>query len=567
MKLNLRALGRLALGTAVLLAGPAWAQDDRPNIVLIVADDLGYSDLGSFGSEIATPNLDALAADGVQLTNFHVGPTCSPTRSMLMSGTDNHVAGLGSMAEEILEEQRGHPGYEGYLNERVMSFPQALRDAGYHTYMTGKWHLGGKEGQRPNARGFEKSFANLGAGAHFFDQTGLLEMFAKANYTQDDVPVDLPADFGYATDIFTDRMLDYIASGDDAPFFAYLAYTTPHWPLQAPDADIALFKGKYDEGYEATRAARLARMADMDLIPAGTTQNLAPDLWPHWEELSEEQRAIEARKMEVYAAMVHNLDQNVGRLVASLKEDGEYENTVFVFFSDNGAEGSLPDSIQGGKNRIWIEENFDNSLENMGRQGSYFGYGPSWASVSQTPFRMVKGHVYEGGIRAPAFITMPGSQGREGRSDAFAHVSDIAPTLLDIAGAEEPREFGGIALAGATGYSLLPWLQGNGEIPRPQDQPVCTELFGRLSVWKDSWKLVHENSPWGTGNYELFNLKNDLPEANDPAAAEPAKLAELQQDWADCQSRFGIYWNAGLAPQMVYGNDAEYLFPRPHVRN
>ncbi|MEF9603088.1 arylsulfatase [Paracoccus sp. PXZ] len=563
---RLATLPRLALSVATLaIAHPALAQDARPNIVLIVVDDMGYSDMGAFGSEIPTPNLDALTRDGVQLTNFHVAPTCSPTRSMLMSGTDNHVAGLGSMAEEILDEQRGHPGYEGYLNERVISFPEVLRDSGYHTYISGKWHLGGKEGQRPNARGFERSFALMNGAAHNFDQTGLIEALPKANYTADDQPVDLGDDFTYSTDYFTTQLIEQIDSAsDDAPFFGYLAYTAPHWPLQAPDASIALFKGKYDAGYDAIRDARLARMRELGLIGADVQPNAAPDLWPHWSELDAAQRASEARKMEVYAAMIHEVDQNVGRLVDHLKQKGEYEDTIFIFFSDNGAEGQLPENIMGGRNGEWISRAFDNSLENMGKQGSYIGYGPSWASVSQTPFRMVKGYTYEGGTRSPAFISYPGWKTGE-RLDQFVHVTDIAPTLLDLAGATPPAERDGIELAPMTGHSLRPWLEGRAETARPQDEPVCTELFGRVSVWKDGWKMVHSNKPWGTGDFELFDIKADMTERHDLAADQPDKLAELKADWADCQERFGIYWNEGLAPQMVYSNETEYLFPRPQL--
>ncbi len=562
---RLATLPRLALSVATLaIAHPALAQDARPNIVLIVVDDMGYSDMGAFGGEIPTPNLDALVGDGVQLTNFHVAPTCSPTRAMLMSGTDNHVAGLGSMAEEILDEQRGHPGYEGYLNERVVSFPEVLRDSGYHTYISGKWHLGGKEGQRPNARGFERSFAMMNGGAHHFDQTGMIEALPKANYTVDDQPIELGEDFTYSTDYFTTQLIEQIDSAaDDAPFFGYLAYTAPHWPLQAPDASIALFKGKYDAGYDAIRDARLARMRELGLIGPDVQPNTAPDLWPHWNEFDEAQRATEARKMEVYAAMIHEVDQSVGRLVDHLKQKGEYDDTIFIFFSDNGAEGQLPENIMGGLNREWIDRAFDNSLENLGTQGSYFGYGPSWASVSQTPFRMVKGYTYEGGTRSPAFISYPGWK-NGARLDQFVHVTDIAPTLLDLAGATPPAQRDGIALAPMTGHSLRPWLEGRAETARPQDEPVCTELFGRVSVWKDGWKMVHSNKPWGTGDFELFDIKADPAENRDLAADQPERLAGLKADWQDCQERFGIYWNEGLAPQMVYSNETEYLFPRPH---
>ncbi|WP_233270564.1 arylsulfatase [Chachezhania sediminis] len=561
--LSNRSAACFMLGAATLALGqPVEAQEGRPNIVLIVADDMGYSDIGAFGGEIPTPSLDALAREGTRFTNFHVAPTCSPSRAMLMSGTDNHVAGLGTMAEEILDEQRGLPGYEGFLNDRVVSFPQVLRDNGYHTYMSGKWHLGGREEQRPAARGFERSFALINGAAHHFDQTGAIEALPKATYTRDGELVDLGEDFTYSTEYFTTHLIDQIeAATDNAPFFAFLGFSAPHWPLQAPDDSIALFEGKYDGGYDEIRGARLERMREIGLIGPDVQPNLEPDLWPHWNELDAEQRKIEARKMEVYAAMIYEIDQNVGRLVTYLKEKGEYDDTVFIFFSDNGAEGTLPGEVLGGRNREYISRAFDNSLENLGRRGSYFGYGPSWAAVSQTPFRMTKGFTYEGGTRSPAFISYPG-WGAGGRQDHFVHITDIAPTLLDIAGV---TEIDTPDLKPMTGHSLMPWLQGVQDVPRPQQDPVCTELFGRVAVWKDGWKIVHSNAPWGAGDFELFDLGNDPVERQDLAAERKDKLAELKADWEHCRAAYDIYWYTGLSQKIVATNQTQYLFEPPHT--
>lgn len=544
----------LSCGTATF----AFAQSDRPNIVVIVADDLGYSDLSAFGGEIPTPNLDSLAGSGVQLTNFHVAPTCSPTRAMLLTGTDNHTAGVGNMAEEMLPDQRGKKGYDGYLNHDVVALPALLRDAGYHTAMAGKWHLGVEEDQRPGARGFETSFALLNGGAHHFDQTGMVSKAPKATYTRDDKPVDLPSDF-YTSDSFTDEIIGAIGSTPAGkPFFAYLSYTAPHWPLQAPDEDIARFRGKYDAGYDAIQQARLKRMTELGLVPEGVQANRSP-LWPRWEELDAEQRAHEARRMEVYAAMVSRVDQNVGRLVNALKEAKAFDNTVFVFLSDNGAEGQLPEDIMGGKDSWWIEENFDNSLDNLGRRSSYFGYGPNWAAVSQTPFRMNKGYTYEGGTRSPAFVTYPGWRNGE-KADAFLQVKDVAPTLLELAGVTAPSVYNGKAVAPIEGTSMLDWLQGKAAAVHADTKAVCTELFGRVAIWKGDWKLAFSNSPWGTGDWELFNLRRDPAEASDQSGQEVGKLAELKTDWDDCQARHLIFWNTGLSANMVYTNKDFYLF-------
>lgn len=559
--------GRLAIAAAIGLGLPAAtattvrAEPDRPNIILIVADDLGYSDLGAFGSEIPTPNLDALIGEGLQLTNFHVAPTCSPTRSMLMSGTDNHVAGVGNMAEEMLDAQRGRPGYEGYMTDAVAPLPGLLRDAGYHTYMSGKWHLGAAEGQWPVDRGFERSFALLGGGAHHFDQTGMVSFAARAAYVRDGEKADLPPDF-YSSDFYTDDIIASIASGDDEkPFFAYLSFTAPHWPLQAPDESIAKFRGLYDQGYPATREARLARMKERGLIDSEVEANPSP-AWPRWGELSDAQRREESRRMEVYAGMVSRVDDNIGHLVTYLKDEGDYENTIFLFFSDNGAEGQLPEDIMGGTDNWWIEQNFDNSLENMGRQGSYFGYGPSWASVSQTPFRMTKGFTYEGGTRSPAFITYPGWRGGE-VADAFVHVTDIAPTLLEVAGTVAPPNYNGQPVAPIEGVSMLPWLRGQIADHRADGRPVCQELFGRVAIWKDNWKLAFSNRPWGTGAWELFNVVEDPTELTDLSSDEGGRLAELTADWEARAARNSIVWNPELAAKMVYTNKTSYLLSSP----
>lgn len=561
-----RAIAACLLSAATCaLTHPAFAQE-KPNIVMIVVDDMGFSDMSSFGGEIPTPNIDALVDSGVQLTNFHVAPTCSPTRSMLFSGTDNHVAGLGSMAEEILDEQRGNPGYEGFLNDRVWSFPQLLQENGYYTVMSGKWHLGNKEGLLPNARGFDRSLAMLNGGAHHFDQTGMIRALPKALYTRDDQPIELGSDFTYSTEYFTTELISQIeATPEGKPFFGYLAYTAPHWPLQAPRESIDLFKGKYDVGYQAIREGRMQRMKERGLLPTEVEANTSPDLWPHWDELSEQQRKEEARRMEVYAAMIHEVDKNIGRLVSHLKSTGAYDNTMFIFFSDNGAEGGLPEEIIGGRNREYVETAFDNSYDNLGNKGSYIGYGRAWAMISQTPFRMVKGYTYEGGIRAPAFISYPGARDKV-ILDQFVHVMDIAPTLIDVAGGTIPQEHNGQSKAPMIGHSILPWLKDERNEVRPQDEAVCTELFGRYSVWRNGWKLVHSNSPWGTGSPELYHLAEDPTEMRDLSASQPERLAAMLADWDSCQTRFGIYWNEGLAPQMVYSNDLQYLF-RPERVN
>ena len=368
---------------------------DRTNILLIVADDLGYSDLGAYGGEINTPNLDKLAQSGVQLTKFYVAPNCSPTRAMLLSGTDNHIAGLGTMAEAKARTKQydNVPGYEGYLNAQVVTLPELLRDAGYHTYMAGKWHLGKSSSQSPAARGFEKSFSLLNGGASHFDLTGIGMHEQVALYREDFEEVkELPKDF-YSSRFYTKRMIDYIDSQreDGKPFFGYLAYTAPHWPLMAPDESIKKYKGQYSEGYQIIQQKRLKKMKALGLINNDTQANVK---LPSWEQLSKEEQTKEARAMEIYAAMVDDMDHYIGQLMNYLDSINERENTLIVFLSDNGAEGHdlslLPPFAK------WANKCCDNSLDNMGKAGSYVWYGPAWGTVSSTPLGGYKGSPMQG---------------------------------------------------------------------------------------------------------------------------------------------------------------------------
>lgn len=513
---------------------------DRPNFLVIVVDDLGFSDLSLTGSEIPTPNIDQLARDGLFFTNFYAGGTCSPTRAMLLSGMDHHRAGLGTMMEHIAPNQTGLPGYEGYLNERVVALPELLRDAGYHTYAAGKWHLGMTAETSPAARGFEHSFMLLNGGAGHFDQTGLLANVDPAPYREDGELVDLPEDFHYSTDFYTDRMIDYIESNraDGAPFFGYLAYTAPHWPLQAPDENIARFEGVYDDGWEAIQQRRLERQIADGLMPPGTIAHPIFTDSPSWSELSVGERRIEARKMEIYAGMVDRLDQQIGRLIAYLRETGQYDNTVIVFMSDNGAEGaSLQDTPPFQE---WMNT-FDNSLENMGRPGSYVYYEERWAQVGGAPFRLWKGMASEGSAHVPAFITYAGAQLQGQGHDSVTSVMDIAPTLLDLAGVVHPgKRYRGKEIYPMQGRSWVPLLEGEAQVVRGPDDGLGSELFDKLSYRRGNWKALHIHEPYGSGSWQLYDLSRDPGETNDLAAQHPEILAELVAAWEQYAVENGV---------------------------
>ena len=317
----------------------------RPNILLIVADDMGYSDVGIFGSEIATPNIDALAAEGMMLTQFHVSPNCGPTRGAMMTGVDPHRAGMGGNHEVAAANQKGQPGYEGYLRKDVVTIAELLRDAGYHTYMTGKWHLGA-DSNNPASRGFEKSFALLnGAASHWADQ-GAIIPGATTRYVSDGQIVDeLPEDF-YSTTWYTDQLISYIDSGSDdgAPFFAYLSFTAPHNPLHVPQEYIDKYRGRFNQGWDVLAVERFARLRALGLVEDSQDPQPRPEWVMAWDELSPEQKAARARDMEIYAGMIDYVDESIGRLLEHLRQSGNYDNTLIVFLSDNGPSRT---SIQG----------------------------------------------------------------------------------------------------------------------------------------------------------------------------------------------------------------------------
>ena len=549
----------LALGAASAQAAPA----KRPNILLIVADDLGYTDLGAYGAEISTPNLDKLASGGVKMTGFYASPFCSPTRAMLMSGSDNHLAGFGDMSELMLPEQRGKPGYEGYLNARVVPMAQVLKDAGYRTAMAGKWHLGVKEEFSPASRGFEQSYAMvMGGASHWGDQSGIVAMDPakppKAIYRENGKAIDIPRDGFYSSQAFTDKLLDYLKSGEKSgkPFFGYLAFTAPHWPLHAPDADIAKYEGRYKEGYDKLRKERLERMKRLGIVPADTPVYEGHAHWPKWDSLTPAQQEAEARRMTVYSAMVDHMDRQIGRVLDYLKAKGELDNTFIFFMSDNGADGNSVYDV--GRTREWIEKDMDNSTANTGKPGSFIEYGPGWAQVGSTPFKLYKSFMYEGGIAVPAIAWGPGIKGGALKRE-FAHVTDVAPTIFELAGARHPgTEYQGKPVLPLRGKSMVSWLQGKASTVRSDQDAVGWELGGRKALRKGDWKIVYANKPWGKDGWELYNIAKDRTESRDLADENPQKLGEMIVAWKQYVAETGTLEIEGLAYRPGYSNAGKY---------
>jgi len=503
----------VALLSCAVMSWSAVAQERRPNIIVIVADDAGIADIGSFGSEINTPNIDALASIGVRFTEFHVSPTCSPTRSMLLTGADNHVAGLGNMAEMMAPNQRGRPGYEGHLNDRVVPIPLLLREAGYNTYMAGKWHLGEEPAHWPAARGFMRDLTLIpGGGSHFEDMWGVRG--ERQLYTQNGKVLEtLPQGF-HSSENYTSAIIANIEESrrDGKPFFAYLALQAPHDPFQLPAEWRDRYSGRYDQGYDAIRANRVERMKRLGIIRPQATMSPRLASVPAWETLSPEERLQSSRRMELYAAMVEHMDSNIGRLIDYLKANNLFDNTIIVFMSDNGPEGNLWD----------MQAPWDNSrVADWGKPGTYIQYGPAWAQAGAGPFRIFKGFTTEGGIRAPLIIAGRGV-GAGGRvSGALAHVMDLPATILQAANVPHPAQRDGKPVAPLQGKSLAPILANAQAAVRGPSEWIGWELFGNRAIRQGNWKLLWICQPLGPGRWQLYDLRSDPGETNDRAAAEP----------------------------------------------
>ncbi|WP_447756691.1 arylsulfatase [Sphingopyxis fribergensis] len=525
----------------VAIASPAQAKERRPNLLVIVADDLGYSDLGAFGGEIATPNLDTLALAGIRLAGFHTAPTCSPTRSMLLSGTDNHLAGLGTMAEMIRPNQKDKAGYEGYLRSDVATLAERLSEGGYRTLFSGKWHLGLTDEQDPHARGFQRSFSLAQGGHNHFGTDAGIAPPNGATYRENGKAVlRLPADF-YSSDYFATRLLDFLAEppadGEGGkPFFAYLAFTAPHWPLQAPPEDIARYKGRYDEGFDVLRERRLARQRKLGILSADVAPHTPRNRDGSWDSLTAQQQRTAARNMEIYAAMVDRLDQNVGRVLAALRASGELDNTVIVFLADNGAE-ALDVETTGAEMLAKRIEGSDNSFANRGAASSYVTYGAGWAQAATAPSWLSKGYQSEGGTRAVAFISGAGVPRRDGAETQYFSVADVAPTLLELAGVDPAAtRIGARTVRPITGRSWLRWLGDPAARIYGAADGIGSELFGSRAFRQGDWKLTDI----GDGRWRLFDIVRDPGETQDLSLADPEKAAALAAAWGNYAQRVGV---------------------------
>jgi arylsulfatase A-like enzyme len=511
-----------------------------------MSDDMGFSDIGCYGSEIKTPNLDSLAGNGVRFTQFYNMARCCPTRAALLTGLYPHQAGIGHMMDD-----RGYDGYRGQLNRQSVTIAEVLRGGGYRTYMCGKWHVsrnirpGGDKSAWPLQRGFEKFYGTITGGGSFYDPTSLCR---QNNYITPVNDVEYRPEKFYYTDAISDNAVRYLQQHEteskEQPFFMYVAYTAAHWPMHALEKDIAKYRGKYDDGYEPIRRARFERMKELGLINAKAELSPAAEDWN-----TTEHKEWNARCMEVYAAMIDNMDQGIGRIVAQLKQTGQFENTLIFFLQDNGGcaenqgrnpnrresptplKAFGPDDLQP---KIWPPMQTRDGRwvrtgpEAMpGPEDTYVAYGRGWANVSNTPFREYKHWTHEGGISTPLIAHWPAElrANRRGKLEPQpGHVIDIMATCVAVSGVKYPKEFAGEKIKPLQGVSLVPAINGRS---LNRDEPIFWEHEANRAVREGKWKLVaKENQPW-----ELYDMENDRSELHDIAAKQPKKVSELSTKW------------------------------------
>ncbi len=510
-----------AFVVALLFVTAIAFANERPNIVVILADDMGYSDIGCFGGEIPTPNIDALAAGGLRFTQFYNTSRCCPTRAALLTGVYSHEAGVGHM----VYQNRGR-GYLGYLNDRCVTFAEALRPAGYQTLMAGKWHVGHAPGQWPTDRGFEHFY---GIHIHIDSYFKVLPNCPVFHDGQLAIPPTAnppntlhPDKEWYATDVFTDWALKFLDEADrDQPFLLYLAHNAPHFPLEAPEENIAHFKGKYLGGWGRLREERLARMKQLGIVASDTP--LSPSENEPWENVSESDRRELDFRRAIYAAQIERLDQNIGRLVHKLKDLGELDNTLILFLSDNGCLAE--NGMYGLK---WEQNRIANYADWRKESGWSVSQGQAWACASNTPFRLYKRWVHEGGIATPLIAHWPQVIRDGGRlTSQPGHVVDIMATLCDIAGADYPTERNGQAVKALRGESLLPTFRNPDET---RSRTLFWEHEKHAAIRDGDWKLVTKNAS-NPAAWELYDLSRDRVELNNLAADKPDLVTNLSDRW------------------------------------
>ena len=497
-------------------------KESKPNILLIVADDLGYTDLGCFGSEIYTPNINNLSKNGITFTNFHTSPLCAPTRAMLLSGMDNHIAGIG-----IQGYNSDLFGYEGKLSNRIKTIPSILKTSDYHTFISGKWHLGGDLNSDPIKKGFDQSYVLLpGAGNHYSNRK-VIQGYPDSSYSENGKKTVWK--YGnYSTDYFTDKIIEYISNSKtkNKPFFAFATYTSPHWPLQVDEKFTDKYEGIYNAGYDKLKEERFNNLKTLNIISSSSSLPKIHQRLKPWNDLSNLDKKVESKKMELYAGMIENLDFNVGRIINYLKKIDEYENTLIVFMSDNGAaaEDFYNNPIYGP----YLKDNFSVEYDDMGKENSFISLGTGWAEASSAPFKYFKGLPTQGGIVSPLIISGYGVSKKDYFSKKFITLLDIAPTLYDFGKIDFKNNNFNLLLQGS---SLKKYLSGKNNYIHKKGYVFGFEHSGYSFIIKDNWKLVNYESPFDIKKFELYNLKNDPIEEINLKEKEVKIFNDLLDEW------------------------------------
>ncbi|NNL56926.1 MAG: arylsulfatase [Pseudomonadales bacterium] len=503
--------------------------DTRPNVILILADDLGFSDIAPYGSEVNTPTLSALAEQGVSFTNYHTSAICSPSRAMLMTGVNNHRAGVATIPEMTLTEYSNNPNYRGTLSPNVVTVATLLEASGYHTYMAGKWHLGHEERNLPSRRGFQRTLALLDSGADNWDQKSYIPIYEQANWVADGVEYKVPDDF-YSSRSLVDKTIEFIDSNhaDGQPFFAYLPFQAVHIPVQAPREFIDRYMGVYDAGWHAVREARLARAVSLGIVPADTAMVTMPTTMD-WDAQDESLKRFQSKRMAVYAGMIEAMDYHLGRLLEYLKATGQYDNTVFIFTSDNGPENSGPHDPTGWlTSRSVASLGYNNDYETLGLKDSYNAINASFASAAASPLAYFKFYTGEGGMRVPLLIAGAPLSIEPGLTHAFSWVTDITPTIMALAGVEQPgKRYAGRPVEPITGRNLLPLLRGEVDRAYQPDDAVGYELSGHSALFQGDYKLVRNRPPVGDGQWYLYNIVTDPGETRDLSQRAPERFQRM----------------------------------------
>jgi arylsulfatase A-like enzyme len=506
------------------------AGDRRPNIVIIMADDMGFSDVGPYGSEIDTPTLDYLAANGLRFTQFYNTARCCPTRAALLTGVYQHQAGVGQMVTDL-----GHPAYQGYLNDRCVTIAEALKPAGYTTMMSGKWHVGEERPHWPVDRGFDEYFGLISGGSNYFKLDEARQMaLGNEPWT--------PPDDGsfYMTDAIADHAVKFLDDrGDEEnPFFLYLPFTAPHWPLHAKPDDIAKYKGKYSMGWDELRKQRYARERELGIVDEKWQLSPRDPDVPAWEDVDDKPR-WESR-MEVYAAMIDSMDQGIGRVVDKIRDLGKLDNTLIMFLADNGGSHEDADIERGTRRNTWGDPD-----AMPGGPDSFDGYDRPWANASNTPFRMFKSWVHEGGISSPLICHWPDGimQPNGSITDEPGHLIDLMATCTDLAEAEYPTTFNGQAITPLEGKSLAPILETGAREPH---EALFWDHQGNRAVRMGNWKLValYNEAITGYRPWELYNLEADRTELNNLAGGMPDRVATMESAWMAWADKVGwVPWS------------------------